>query len=82
MTEPPIAYRPALEAEPVHFYCSFCGKSEREVQSIVKGPSVYICDECVAFCYTVLREQGVEPRLSPEFTDTIDVTSEGATCAG
>lgn len=27
--------------------CSFCGKSEREVEKLVAGPDVYICDECV-----------------------------------
>jgi len=28
-------------------YCSFCGKSLEEVQKLVAGPAVYICDECI-----------------------------------
>jgi len=29
-------------------YCSFCGRSSHEVNSMVAGPDVYICDRCVA----------------------------------
>lgn len=82
MTESSVNYHPSLQDDVACLYCSFCGKSEREVQSIVEGPSVYICDECVAFCYTILRERGVEPRLAPGLTKAADVTSEGATCEG
>jgi len=28
-------------------YCSFCGKGQNEVQKLIAGPSVYICEECV-----------------------------------
>lgn len=31
--------------------CSFCGKSERLGVRLVQGPSVAICEECVAFAY-------------------------------
>lgn len=31
-------------------YCSFCGKSDREVGYLVTGPSVFICNECVEMC--------------------------------
>ena len=27
--------------------CSFFGKSENEVKTLITGPSIYICDECV-----------------------------------
>jgi ATP-dependent Clp protease ATP-binding subunit ClpX len=27
--------------------CSFCGKSKRQVEKLIAGPNVYICDECV-----------------------------------
>ena len=30
--------------------CSFCGRSEERVKRLIAGPSVYICDECVALC--------------------------------
>lgn len=38
-------------------YCSFCGKSQHEVQKLIAGPSVYICDECVGLCNDILEEE-------------------------
>src|SRR3989338_2449010 len=37
-------------------YCSFCGKSQREVKKLIAGPSVYICDECVELCNDIITE--------------------------
>ena len=34
--------------------CSFCGKGTRQVAKLIAGPSVFICDECVALCQTYL----------------------------
>lgn len=36
--------------------CSFCGKSQHEVRKLIAGPSVFVCDECVALCNDILRE--------------------------
>jgi ATP-dependent Clp protease ATP-binding subunit ClpC len=36
--------------------CSFCGKGERDVQRLIAGPNVTICDECVALCSEILAE--------------------------
>ena len=36
-------------------YCSFCLKSERQVAKLVGGPSVYICDGCIAVCTRMLK---------------------------
>ncbi len=36
-------------------YCSFCLKSERQVARLVGGPSVYICDGCIAVCNGLLK---------------------------
>lgn len=64
MTRPPTELArhavPDVVLDPPRFSCSFCGKSEVEVRRIVHGPSVYICDECVAFCVEELRDNGVE----------------------
>lgn len=38
-------------------YCSFCGKSQHEVRKLIAGPAVFVCDECVAMCNTILEEQ-------------------------
>ena len=37
--------------------CSFCGKSQDDVQKIIAGPRVYICNECVSLCTEILEEQ-------------------------
>jgi len=38
-------------------YCSFCGRSQDEVKTLIAGPSVFICDECVAICNKVLEQE-------------------------
>jgi ATP-dependent protease Clp ATPase subunit len=48
-------------AEP-EMYCSFCGKSQHKVRSLIAGPKVFICNECVALCNEILREQGTPRR--------------------
>ena len=37
--------------------CSFCGKNQKDVQKIIAGPQVYICNECVDLCTEILEEQ-------------------------
>jgi ATP-dependent protease Clp ATPase subunit len=41
--------RLAVSHGPETFHCSFCGKSERELNHLCAGPNVYICDVCVEF---------------------------------
>ena len=36
--------------------CSFCRKNSDEVQKLVAGPHVYICDECVAIASRIMNE--------------------------
>ncbi len=36
-------------------HCSFCGRSPEEVQSIIAGPEVYICDICVSSSVDIIR---------------------------
>jgi hypothetical protein len=40
--------------------CTFCGKAKDEVQKLIAGPSVFICNECVVLCVRVLRESGID----------------------
>lgn len=40
--------------------CSFCGKSSSQVERIIVGPDVYICDECIAVCSDLLNDRGHE----------------------
>ncbi len=37
--------------------CSFCGKTQDEVNKLIAGPSVYICNECVELCNEILMEE-------------------------
>ena len=38
-------------------HCSFCGKGQDEVQKLIAGPGVYICNECVHLCNLILNEE-------------------------
>ena len=40
--------------------CSFCGKSQENVKKIVAGPGVYICDECVDLCASIIEAEMYE----------------------
>ncbi len=37
--------------------CSFCGKAQENVRKIVAGPGVYICDECVDLCTSIIEAE-------------------------
>ena len=59
------------EDAPKNVKCSFCGKSQESVNRIVAGPGVYICDECVAVCKSIidndsLNEEEFEYSLNEE----------------
>jgi ATP-dependent Clp protease ATP-binding subunit ClpX len=68
-------------------YCSFCGRSAQEVNSMIAGPKAFICDRCIKTSYEILRkevnsveqaervkEQPFQPRLaSPKaIMDSLD----------
>jgi ATP-dependent Clp protease ATP-binding subunit ClpX len=43
--------------------CSFCGKSHAEVKKLIAGPGVFICDNCITLCKSVLdKELSAETR--------------------
>jgi ATP-dependent Clp protease ATP-binding subunit ClpX len=43
--------------------CSFCGRSEAEVDKLVSGPRVYICDRCA---YETIRIMEAVPPAPPQ----------------
>jgi len=53
-------------------FCSFCGKNQKEVQKLIAGPAVYICDECIQLCSEIIEEEkekdtdGMEQLLYPK----------------
>ena len=43
-----------------HLRCSFCGKSKDSVRKFISGPSVYICNECIALCNEILTKEAAK----------------------
>jgi ATP-dependent protease Clp ATPase subunit len=39
------------------YRCSFCGKAQTEVKTLISGPGVFICDECVQLCLPIIAKQ-------------------------
>lgn len=37
--------------------CSFCGKPQNEARRLIAGPGVYICDECIELCMSILDDE-------------------------
>ena len=68
--------------------CSFCGKPQDEVNRIIAGPGVYICNECIELCQEIIDEDfsTVETDLKDipkpqEISDTLDEYVVGQTAA-
>jgi len=40
--------------------CSFCGKNQNEVHTIIAGPGVYICNECIEVCNDILLDRRIK----------------------
>ena len=54
--------------------CSFCGKSHSEVKKLIAGPGVYICNECIEVCSTILEKEFAgedQSDLDPAFAQGI-----------
>ena len=49
--------------------CSFCGRPQDEVQKLIAGPGVYICDECVAVAQHIIEEEKTEDTEEFELKD-------------
>ncbi len=55
-----------------NLFCSFCGKNQKEVQKLIAGPAVYICDECIQLCSEIIEEEkgkdvdGMEQLIFPK----------------
>jgi ATP-dependent Clp protease ATP-binding subunit ClpX len=37
--------------------CSFCGKQQEDVEKLIAGPDVFICDECIELCNEIVQEK-------------------------
>lgn len=46
------------------YRCSFCGKAQTEVKTLVSGPGVFICDECLELAQAIVDKK--EKRATPD----------------
>ncbi len=45
-------------------YCAFCGKPKELANKLVAGPNgLYICDECLEICNSILEEESISPEM-------------------
>lgn len=56
----------AKNEEPRKICCSFCGKTQDDVYRLIAGPGVYICNECVELCETILSDGMPAPTASAQ----------------
>ena len=40
--------------------CNFCGKSRDQVEKLIAGPSVYICNECISLSYNIIEKENTQ----------------------
>jgi ATP-dependent Clp protease ATP-binding subunit ClpX len=59
------------DGRPPEEQCTFCEKDRRQVQNLIAGPpGVYICNECVELCNTILVERRPpRPAAAPALTE-------------
>jgi len=48
-------------ATAIQLRCSFCAKPSSDVEKVIAGPGVYICNECVGLCNDILRSEQQQP---------------------
>ena len=46
-----------LVGPPPNLCCSFCGKNKDEVEQLIAGPFVYICNECIFICADIIKNK-------------------------
>ena len=56
--------------------CSFCGRHEEQVERMIQGPGVRICDNCIRLCMSILEEDYEEHPSAPEVPDTLPTPRE------
>jgi ATP-dependent Clp protease ATP-binding subunit ClpX len=57
-------------------HCSFCGKSQHEVKKLIAGPSVFVCDECIALCNDIIRDEVPNLKIEAAATDKLPTPAE------
>lgn len=77
-------------------HCSFCRKSQRDVRTLIAGPGVMICDECVGICNDIVVESAKDSagpmagtvlvcglcRMPAALDESLAIPDRGIVCAG
>jgi len=60
------------------YICSFCGKNSNQVDTIVTGPDVFICNECVSTASQIIRENSTKrlAKMQEEFPRPEEIKEE------
>jgi len=56
--------------------CSFCGRYEEQVERMIQGPGVRICDNCIRLCMDILEEDYAVPESTMEAPETLPTPRE------
>ena len=62
--------------EETKHYCSFCGKSQEEINKLIAGHGVYICDECIDLCNQIIAEERTKDDAFPNFRESFPTPQE------
>ena len=65
----PALAQPAAKGEKT-LYCSFCGKSQHDVKTLIAGPTSMICEACVSLCNDVVEHSAVVALLADDRRDS------------
>ncbi len=57
--------------------CSFCNKSQRDVEKLIAGPTVYICNECVDICLDIIADgrEAEEPKGELRLPKPVEISA-------
>lgn len=64
----------SAQTKPKHC-CSFCGKSQEQVDLLIAGPSVFICNECVDICNRIISKE-IPPLTQEQVEKLLNLTEE------
>lgn len=59
-----------LQEDPSILKCSWCAKSQNDVEKIIAGPTTYICNQCVEICSEILADPDNPKWREGEGTDS------------
>jgi ATP-dependent Clp protease ATP-binding subunit ClpX len=63
--EPPASSEAATSQAPAAVACTFCLKRAADVQKMVAGPGVFICNECVGLCAEIIASEAAAEMPKP-----------------